>query len=100
MIQKRDSERHLEINLDRFAFDHHPTLGGNLIHSTPRGCFCDVTGAHNLRPGIGKNVKPCIPQLVGEEAEGKPSSIGLTPDIRGLFVWIESLFPKEKGNAF
>src|ERR1019366_4990387 len=99
-MQKRDSERHLEIDLDQFAFDYLPTLGGNLIHSTPWVCFSRVTGVHNLIPRIGKQVKVCIPQLVEVEAEGKLSWAGFAKDIRGPFVWIESLSPKEIRNPF
>jgi hypothetical protein len=100
-MQKRDSERqNVIIDLDRFALDFHPALGGNLIHSTPQRCFSDVTGARNLRPGIGKEVKVCIPQLARWEAEGKSIRIDTGTDLHGHLLWIESLFPKENGKAF
>ena len=80
-----------------FALDHRPSLGSNLIHSTPRGCFSDETGVLNRRPGIAEEVKVCILQLCG--AVGKPFLKDKATDLLGYFAWIESLFPKEKGKV-
>ena len=93
-MQKRDSERQIVVI---FALDHRPALGGNLIHSTPRGCFSDETAVRNPRQGMGKEVNVCILQLCG--AVGKPFRKDKATDLLRHFVRIESPFSKEKGKV-
>jgi hypothetical protein len=64
------------IDLERHAIDHCPALGGNLIPSTPSGCFSDVTVALNLIPGFIKEVMDSHLTLVNWEARGKLIRIG------------------------
>jgi hypothetical protein len=64
------------IDLERHAIDHCPALGGNLIPSTPSGCFSDVTVALNLIPGFIKEVMDSHLTLVIWEARGKLIQIG------------------------
>jgi hypothetical protein len=90
------------------ALEHRPALVVNLIPFTPRGCFSDVTGAHNITPWIFKEVILCPHQLARWEAKGKPIRIAYKPipidpalAPHGHVVWIESLAPrKENGKAF
>jgi hypothetical protein len=58
------------IDLDRVALDKRPALGGNLIHSTPRGYFSDVTIVHDLPPGATEEITIRLAQLVRWEAVG------------------------------
>ena len=93
-MQRSDSERHIEV---KGALDPRPAPGGNLIHSTPRRCFSDVTLVNNPRPGICKDIKVCILQLC--RAVGKPFRKDKATDLLGHFVRIESPFPKDKGKV-
>lgn len=93
-MQKRDSERQIIVI---FALDQRPALGGNLIHSTPRGCFSDETAVPNPRQGMGKEVNVCFLQLCG--AVGKPFRKNKATDLLGRLVRIESPFSKEKGKV-
>jgi hypothetical protein len=98
-MQRRDLQRHIEINdLGRFALNH-PALVSNLIHSTPRACFSHVNGAHNYRPGKGKEAIVCVPQFIKFETVCKPFRKVTAHFLHGHFIRIESLFPKEKAKT-
>jgi hypothetical protein len=89
------------IDLDRVAFDHRPALVGNLIPSTPRGCFGDVTGAHNLAPRIIKEVTDGPPNLVTWDARDQPIRIWPVTCAQVKVQFPESLAARtEKREAF
>jgi hypothetical protein len=93
-MQQSDSERQIGVIV---ALDYRPAFGGNRKHSTPRGCFSDETGAHKIRPGIGKEIKVRILKLCG--AVRKPFPKDKATDLLGHCVRIESPFSKEKSKV-
>ncbi len=79
------------------AHDHCPTFGGKPIPSAPRGCFSDITGAHNLRQGMGEEVTFCIPRFARREAIGNLIPIvPATGPTAAYAVGIESLSLRNK----
>jgi hypothetical protein len=88
------------IDLDRMALEHRPALVGNLIPSIPRGCFSDVTVAHNLTPRITKKVNNGHPNFILWDARGKPIRIGSFTFVPEKADAPESLAPRsEKRDA-